>query len=110
MLMSLTTVTDAPTQTEPAAFKLALKQLASVYFKAANFPAKVSKSENDSAEDDGLLKIPAAHMAGQVRCHGLGHEVAGSCLKRLQPIRSMVVSSANLTIPPGKVLQIVKPE
>ena len=112
------TLTDSPSATEPAAFTLSPKQ-AQVYFKASDFPAKVGKTEGAEAGQDDVAKIPAAHMAGTLppsKWNGKYIKMRWAmkwppvAAKGLQPIRPMVVNSVSLTIPPGKALQIVKPD
>ncbi|CAJ1456543.1 unnamed protein product, partial [Effrenium voratum] len=112
------TLTDSPSATEPAAFTLSPKQ-AQVYFKASDFPAKVGKTEGAEAGQDDVAKIPAAHMAGTLPASKWNGKYIKMCwamkwppvaAKGLQPIRPMVVNSVSLTIPPGKALQIVKPD
>lgn len=106
-------LTDAPTPTDAAAFTLAPKKV-NVYFKVTDFPAV---KQEDGGEEK--LMIPSAHLAGAVPPGVWQTSCVAKLIwavkwpavasKGLQPIRPMVVSVKEFTVPSKKAVELVKP-
>ena len=108
---------DDPQPTDPGAFQLSTKPSVWLGFHAQAFPAP----KQEPSDDSSVLRIPSVHLAGAIpagqweNCPswaGMSWATKWPPVvsKGLQPIRPIVISFVNLSIPPKKALRVLQPE